>query len=124
MAGPEDDDPFASWFDEGDTGALVRPEDAADPDDGFELPDWSAPPTGQVPAVVSTGQHGPVTGPVYRGESQTRGDEAPMAFDDLADTHLRVGALDDAGFKACTLIDVYYKTFYKTLKVLGRIRTF
>lgn len=97
MAGPEDDDPFASWFDEGDTGALVRPEDAADPDDGFELPDWSAPPTGQVPAVVSTGQHGPVTGPVYRGESQTRGDEAPMAFDDLADTHLRVGALDDAG---------------------------
>lgn len=96
MAGPEDDDPFASWFDEGDTGALVRPEDAADPDDGFELPDWSAPPTGQVPAVVSTGQHGPVTGPVYRGESQTRGDEAPMAFDDLADTHLRVGA-DDAG---------------------------
>lgn len=48
MAGPEDDDPFASWFDEGDTGALVRPEDAADPDDGFELPDWSAPPTGQV----------------------------------------------------------------------------
>ena len=38
MAGPDDDDPFASWFDESDTGSLVRPEDAAGPDDGFELP--------------------------------------------------------------------------------------
>ncbi len=97
MAGPDDDDPFASWFDESDTGSLVRPEDAVGPDDGFELPDWSAPPTGQVPAVVSTGQNEPATGPVYRGESQTRGDDVPMAFDDLADTHLRVGALDDDG---------------------------
>lgn len=97
MAGPDDDDPFASWFDESDTGSLVRPEDAAGPDDGFELPDWSAPPTGQVPSVVSTGQNEPATGPVYRGESQTRGDDVPMAFDDLADTHLRVGALDDEG---------------------------
>lgn len=49
MAGPDDDDPFASWFDESDTGSLVRPEDAAGPDDGFELPDWSAPPTGRCP---------------------------------------------------------------------------
>ena len=59
MAGPEDDDPFASWFDEGDTGALVRPEAAADPDDGFELPDWSAPPTGQVPAGAGDGPRVP-----------------------------------------------------------------
>ncbi|MEZ5380719.1 MAG: phosphatidate cytidylyltransferase [Microthrixaceae bacterium] len=94
MAGPEDDDPFASWFDESDTGALVTPDESGDLEDGFELPDWSAPPTGQVPAVVGSDQ-GPATGPVYRGESQTRGDNVPLAFDDLAETHLRVGALDD-----------------------------
>jgi hypothetical protein len=93
MAGPEDDDPFASWFDEGDTGALVRPEDAADPDDGFELPDWSAPPTGQVPAVVSTGQHGPVTGPVYRGEAK------PVATEG-ADGLRRPGRHPPAGWRA------------------------
>lgn len=93
-----EDDPFASWFEPG-AGSMVKPVTAATGQvevagEEFHLPDWTSPPTGVVPKVVASESTGPMTatGPVFRGSKSPMADEA-VDFDDLAEDHLRVGAL-------------------------------
>jgi len=80
---------------------LLGPDEIDEPvadDDGFVLPHWTEPPTGQVPKVVIGDEQAeveatPASGPRWRDEGERSGQ---TDFDDLVDDTPQLGSLDES----------------------------